>query len=222
MSIAMDRPLLRGHRHLLMFLLVMILCGSFVNRMAGFDWVLSIMFTFVMLASVRTISAQPRHFWPALILAFVGLIAQFGADFRSSGLMEGIRYVASSLLLFWISSLLLRDVILRSREVTQDLLFGAVNIYLLVGFAFAFLYGYLEYLIPGTFAGIDALGRYEDNVMPFAYFSFVTMTTLGYGDLLPQAQFAATLAVLQAVFGQFYLAILVARLVGLHVVRGRS
>ena len=69
---------------------------------------------------------------------------------------------------------------------------------------------------PGSFAGLPAdAGVHFDSSLVF--FSFVTMTTLGYGDIVPASPAARSLATLQAVVGQLYLAVLVARLVGLHV-----
>jgi hypothetical protein len=102
-----------------------------------------------------------------------------------------------------------------------------VNIYLLVGFGFSLLYGFMEYLQPGSFRGVENFLARDGSVASFTYFSFVTMTTLGYGDVVPLTAFGATAAwvqaafgqLVQAAFGQLYLAILVARLVSAYMPR---
>jgi hypothetical protein len=101
-----------------------------------------------------------------------------------------------------------------ARRVDAEHVAGALNAYLLIGIAFGGFYATLESLTPGTLRGatLGASPELDDAV----YFSFVTMATLGYGDLVPATRAARALAVLEAVFGQLYLAVLVARLVSLY------
>jgi voltage-gated potassium channel Kch len=77
-------------------------------------------------------------------------------------------------------------------------------------------------LQPGAFAAPTPIGPddYVARVMQMRYFSFVTLTTVGYGDVVPRTPAARTLAMLEAIMGQFYLVALVGRLVGLHIVHG--
>jgi hypothetical protein len=106
--------------------------------------------------------------------------------------------------------------------VTAELILGAINVYLMIGMAFAFLYGLIEHLQPGSFTGLAAFSGAPERVIEFVYFSFVTMTTLGYGDVSPLTSYAMTASYAEAMFGQLYLAILVARLVGLYIARPRG
>ena len=97
-------------------------------------------------------------------------------------------------------------------DISPNRLIGAVCVYLLLGVIWALAYTMLEMLSPGSFGGFTPLqGRGWDS--EWLYFSFVTMTTLGYGDILPVSATARVLAYMQAVFGQLYVAILVAGLV---------
>jgi voltage-gated potassium channel Kch len=106
---------------------------------------------------------------------------------------------------------LLIVVVLGEGRVDAERICAALCVYLLAGIAFGGLYAALESSAPGSLRGAPtfALG---DAV----YFSFVTLATLGYGDITPAASAARALAVLEAVFGQLYLAVLIARLVGLY------
>jgi hypothetical protein len=98
--------------------------------------------------------------------------------------------------------------ILKARTVTRDEIFGAAALYLLIGVTWGVAYGVLEYLHPGNFS------FKPDGFPDFIYFSFVTMTTLGYGDMLPVSNAARSLAILESATGVLYMASLIARLVG--------
>jgi hypothetical protein len=102
---------------------------------------------------------------------------------------------------------------LRTRSVDQEHLFAALDAYLLVGLIFGFAYTLLDQISPDSFGspleGDLDLGR-------GFYFSFVTLATLGYGDVVPIGGTARGIAILEAVAGQMYLAVLVARLVSLY------
>ena len=100
---------------------------------------------------------------------------------------------------------------------------NALSVYLIIGFAFAAIYnlaGFAE-IPPGTDLGFD---RNDPDFAAFAttYFSFVTLTTLGYGDIAPENARIASIAVVQVLIGQSYLAVIVSRLVGLVVVKSRK
>jgi hypothetical protein len=74
---------------------------------------------------------------------------------------------------------------------------------------------------PGLFDGKFMDHALQDQLMGFIYFSFVTITTLGYGDITPTTTGVATLTYLEALIGQLYIAIMIARLVGLYAARDK-
>ena len=105
-----------------------------------------------------------------------------------------------------------------SREISANRVVGAVTLYLLFGVLWAIIYAVVERANPGSFTGVTeplTQGWSSD----WLYFSFVTMTTLGYGDITPISATARTFSYLQAVFGQFYIAILIAGLVGAYIAK---
>jgi len=106
-------------------------------------------------------------------------------------------------------------IVVKSEKVTQETIFAAVVAYLLIALMWAYLYMILEIVIPGSFSVPERSIRAE--TMQFEYFSFVTITTLGYGDIIPLTNKASALALLEALIGQIYLVVLVAWLVGMHV-----
>jgi Ion channel len=108
---------------------------------------------------------------------------------------------------------------LRSGPVTFHRIQGAVAAYLLLGVIWAHAYSLMALLRPGAFSGQVSPA---DGPRAWLYFSFVTLTTVGYGDVLPVHPAARSLAMLEAVVGPLYLAILVARLVSLAVAPGQQ
>jgi hypothetical protein len=110
---------------------------------------------------------------------------------------------------------------MRSSEVTIDTIAGAACAYTLLALVWANLYLLLEVLRPGSF-NIPAawlLGPGRDPSAALAYFSFATLTTVGYGDITAAWPGAGGMAAAEAIVGQLYLAITIARLVGLHTAR---
>ncbi len=134
-------------------------------------------------------------------------------------------HLASSIaaLVFYLSTVVIISVdVVGGGTVDRNKLCGAVCIYLLIGLLFAQMFlimsainpDYFKFSAGGTLAGASAT-RQELGV-DLTYFSFVTLTTMGYGDILPATPVSRMLAAMEAVVGQIYLAVLVARLVSLY------
>lgn len=98
-------------------------------------------------------------------------------------------------------------------QVTSNSIIGSICIFLLLGLIWAMLYLLLAEFIPDSFSGIEVT-NWKQNFSDFVYFSFVTLTTLGFGDLLPVSPIARFLVYMEAVVGVFYMAIVVSSLVG--------
>ena len=101
-------------------------------------------------------------------------------------------------------------------DINTNRIVGAICVYLLLGVIWAMTYTVVELATPNSFAGFSPMQE-QGWDSEWLYFSFVTMTTLGYGDILPISATARGLAYIQAVVGQFYIAVLVAGLVGAYV-----
>jgi voltage-gated potassium channel len=100
---------------------------------------------------------------------------------------------------------------MRARSVDLEHLYAALSAYLLAGTFFGIFYWVLEQIAPRTFAAAGDFSR-----MSAIYFSFVTLATLGYGDIVPRTDVARGLAIVEGVGGQLFLAVMVARLVSLY------
>jgi hypothetical protein len=108
--------------------------------------------------------------------------------------------------------------VLRETEVTIDTIFAAIVAYMLGALAFAAAYSALYVLAPASFAFPAAVTTAENGAidMQMIYFSFVTIATLGYGDITPHLPFSQMLVVCEAMFGQFYVAVVLAWLVSMY------
>ena len=106
--------------------------------------------------------------------------------------------------------------LLLSGSVNVNKIIGAICMYLLLGINWAIFYLFINMAIPGSFHGLAATDI-GTQLAELIYYSFVTMTTMGYGDLIPVKPLARTVAYLQAIVGQFYVAVLVAWLVGMYL-----
>jgi Ion channel len=106
--------------------------------------------------------------------------------------------------------------VMRAVTVDAEHLYAALSAYLLTGIFFGIFYWVLEHVEPGTFAAPAEFSR-----MSAIYFSFVTLATLGYGDIVPRTDVARGLAIVEGVGGQLFLAVMVARLVSLYA-RGKE
>ena len=130
----------------------------------------------------------------------------------------GFSYVHLFLLLcffLWMTWLVARQVLFTGGITSNDIV-GAICIYMMLGMIWAILYLFLAEAVPGAFNGLSQ-APWLDNFNIAIYFSFVTITTLGYGDISPAMPLARFLVYMEAIIGVFYMAILVASLIGVRM-----
>jgi hypothetical protein len=124
----------------------------------------------------------------------------------------------SVLFISCVTASIVYDVVLRAK-VTMETLRGVICAYFMVAFAFAYIYFLIEYITPGTlhFTGrMVSLYSFNHFLSEMLYFSFVTLLTIGYGDITVVRDIGQTAAVIEGIIGQFYVAILVARIVSVY------
>jgi len=177
--------------------------------------IINFTFTLTIVIGVWSLIDDRKWFQFGLGLAAFSFLLSLLNYFYSSQFI----YIASIfvLLFFLINSLVLAiKHILFGPKIDVNKIVGSVTIYLLIGIIWALLYGLVEEIFAGSFEGTH-LAKDGSRFWDLIYFSFVTLTTLGYGDILPVNTYARTLAYMEAIVGQFYIAILVASLVSAHL-----
>lgn len=172
-------------------------------------------FVCLLLYSVWVISHEKRVIW--LSIVFLGLIELTlipGLSLRPSMLLLFFRDVGATLFyaLMFVSCV---NFTLKDVKVNITTLFGSLSAYLFLGLFWAYLFQTLMYANPHSFKGLAVNFDNWDN--DFIYYSFVTLTTLGYGDVIPVSSMAKTLSWMAAYSGQVYLTILMAILVAKFV-----
>ena len=169
----------------------------------------------LLVIGIWSLKSSARFFSVGIALVIAGIILNvLVASFPSAVFLYGSLAALFSFLL--ISIFCTFKQVVFDTEISANRLVGAVCIYLLLGVIWAVAYSILEMTFPGSFQGFLPLEDREWD-SEWLYLSFVTMTTLGYGDISPVSAIARALAYIQAIFGQFYIAILVAGLVGAHI-----
>ena len=154
-------------------------------------------------------------FYIGIALILLNIPAMFTRLLLESESAHAVSYT-SGLLFLLLSIIGAAYQVFRRDRVDLNKIVGALCIYLLIGAIFALCFQLLEDFSPGSFSGLEG---HEGHALSWRliYFSFVTLTTLGYGDVLPLTLYAETLVTLEAVLGQFYLAVLVAGLISAYL-----
>ena len=201
---------------LLVSLLLFLIVHPFIEAKGAVP-VTGIFMSAIMVAGIYSVINDRRFLIIALVLVVPALSSRWLLHFSPTAWLIIVDFV-SEILFLGFNAVTILSYILRQRAVTVDMIYGAVCAYLLFGIVWGLIFGLLEFVEPGSFviAGAAAMES-QDLAVTMLYYSFVTLTTLGYGDLVPVTPPARSLSFLEAAFGQLYLAILIARLVGMHI-----
>ena len=176
-------------------------------------------------AGIYLVSNSRVTMWLLIIATLFWLIAGSTYAFRPD--LIWANYLVYIILIFFQSALVVVLVrfIFRTTVVNRDVLLAAITVYLLLGAVFVSVYGIIETITwfpdQTTHAFIDGLNEYDADFpwQTFVYYSYATLTTLGYGDILPVTFWARSAATFEAVVGVLYTAVIVARLIGLYAAR---
>ncbi len=203
---------------LLVVVLVMLVLSPLIPLGRPIGIALTVATFLAVFAALQAVWAHPRLKVVAVALGLGGWLLRTIGDpqhgLRVSGDLLGFLF----LLLVLVS--VLGDV-LRARRVTADTVMGAACVYILMGVAWGYLFDIVEWLEPGSFVlSADALADSAVRSAQLTYFSFITLTTVGYGDITPLTPAARVFSMVEGLIGQLYIAILIARLVGLHTAAG--
>jgi hypothetical protein len=198
---------------LLFAILLMFALRPFLEPFVRIGLLSDIFFSLVMLSGIQAISYNKRDRVLSFATAIPALLLGWNAELLH---VPALTLPASifAALFFALALILILSHVNRQREVTRDVVMGAVCAYFLVGILWAYVYSFLEGASPGSFSLPKDLTGSPGH---FIYYSFITLTTVGYGDVVPISNPARSLAVLEAMVGQMYLAVTMARLVAVHI-----
>jgi hypothetical protein len=196
---------------LLLMLAMPIFSGGVFGRVIG-----QVLWSVVLVAGAYAVSRRRQ----VLMLSIALLIPSFALGWLDVAIeLRWLGYVAPGLMVLFsvlVTLTIMRDI-LTEKDVTLDTIFGSGCVYLLIGIVFAELFMLIHTAAPNSIGGSVAGATSDVVFSELLYYSFVTLTTLGYGDITPTSDLARSTSVFEAILGQFYLTVLVARLVGLHL-----
>jgi len=201
---------------LLVLILSLLVLTPFLDDFVRTRILMDVFLTAIFGAIIFAIRSKRSHVIIASFLVLPLIISTWSIYFVEFTHMSLLTRIFGALFFAYAVALILQ-IIARSNEITRETIYAAIVAYLLIALMWAFLYMVLEVLAPGSFSFPERAIR--TDTMRFEYFSFVTITTLGYGDIAPLTNKASALVLLEALIGQVYLVVLVAWLVGMHVSR---
>ncbi len=201
-----------------LFLLISILCllvlAPIFNGFVGIRILMNIFTTVILVSGVYAVSKKKYVTITAALLALPMIASIWINHFVDRPYLVFIGDCFGILFLAF-TVIIILSFIFKEKEVSVNVIYSSIVVYLLIAIMWAFVFSVIESIHPGSFEiGKDQI---EIGRSLFLYYSFVTITTLGYGDITPITSIANSFSFLEAVTGQLYIAILIARLVGMHI-----
>lgn len=217
------QPGLRGHRfgrfsavHLLIALALFFTCAPLVEEIKGGDLIMAILLSLILLSAVIAVADSKYVLVIAVVLAIPAVAGRWINHFRPDLVHPAVFLVCALVLMTFLVVRLLRFV-LRARSVNTEVLCASIAAYLVLGLIWTTAYWLVDQLTPGGAFSFNTNGGTRSmNGFTGFYFSFITLSTVGYGDITPVSRIARWLAAMEAMTGLLYVAVLIARLVSLY------
>lgn len=206
-----------GYQGLFILMLLGLVLTAFLFHHRFINILANVFFTLIFILAVYSLSDRKIYFIVTLILA-LGSGTTSWVYFTTEHHIALFFDVATNVLFFGYMVVLFAIKVFHHEVVDSETIFGALCIYFFVAFFWAFAFYLMDLSEPQSFY----LGARSKDITSYMYFSLVTLSTLGYGDITPHTPPAKILSALEAVLGQLYLAVVVARFVGIEIASKRS
>ena len=220
-ALGLGRRNIPGRYTLLLFLVLLMIVGEpmfAAHRVA--QGLASVSMSLVLLAALYTLNVSPAYFAIGLLVMLPAFVTRWALHWYRTPELEVFSALSASAFIFITVVGLVRELF-SVKRVTLDTISAAICAYLLMGLGWGFLFAVVAIEHPGSFSRVLLVHSGSSpmfmSLHNFFYYSFVCLTTTGYGDIAPTSDPARVLSVLESVTGQMYLAILIARLVSLEV-----
>ena len=208
--------------YLLSSLIFLLFSGACIDEfISGYGQGIILLATIItMVIAIWSIRSTRYIFNTGIVLLSLAILTSLLIKFLNIKEFELI-YISLLLLFFLLTLKPALEQALFSGRVTKNNIIGSICIYLLLGLIWTMLYLLITEIFPNSFSGIEVVG-WKKNLPDFIYFSFVTLTTLGFGDILAVSPLARFLSYMEAIVGVFYMAIVVSSLVGAKMSESQS
>jgi len=208
---------------LLIALVALMLIEPLVGPSFVGQTIVQLLFTMVLLTSFLAVLKKKSEVAIPIVYIVITLISAWTAHFfHQPAWLAVTTPFFGLLLLIHVVLALIRHVFTGREQVTPDILYGAVDIYLLIALIFAFLAALVEAVAPESYAGKMVPHTEELTMAPYLYLSLNNLTGIGFAAVVPTSRLAMMLGFVEAIAANMYLAILVARLVGMQMSQRRE
>jgi Ion channel len=222
-------PILRAFQgkygYLLAAMIVLLASSPLIVQGRVWATLLSAVFGGVLLASIHAASSRKSSLIVGLVLVMADLVTMDLVTFQEKKWLAPLHFLIVLAILVYATVVIL-EAVLRDAVVTVHTLQAAICVYLLMGLIWACYYALIDLAMPGSIQFVQISPgpltpamimrqRYHELI----YYSYSTLTTLGYGDVIPVNGFTRIGACFEAIIGQCYLAVLIGRLIGLHIMQ---
>ena len=205
---------------LLIALVALFACAPLAEEVKNGDLIVASLLSLVLLAAILAVAHRRRTLVIAILLAVPTLAARWANHFRPDLVRPAVFLIGGLVVFIFVVTHLLRFV-LRAPSVTLEVLCASISAYLMLGLIWTIAYWLVDRLTPGgAFSYNTNAGGHSMNGFTGFYFSFITLSTVGYGDITPASPIARWLAAMEAMTGMLYVAVLIARLVSLYSAPG--
>ena len=196
--------------YIIVAIILVLLINPFIRPLGLIGHLIStLLLAMIPLASAHALTEDRKKAIIVLLIAAPFVILDGLNVFFTNRPLMVVAFSFGTILYFYIVFLLVKNL-LSIRVITADLIYCAISIYLLIGIMWAGIYTVLEGIWPGSFSGTS-------GTVDLLYFSFVTLTTVGFGDVAPLSVLGKRLAVFEAAMGSIYMAVIIAMIVGRYM-----
>ncbi len=197
-------------------MVLFMVCAPAFERLAWGDFILSTTMSLMMLSGVLAVGASRRKLVLGLLLVIPAMVIRWLGHTQANP-MPPLLFLLGALVFMTYVTVNLVEFIVRAPAVSSEVLCAGVVVYLILGILWTLAYTAVEELQPGAFAfTTGGEGQHTMKGVTALYYSFITLNTVGYGDIVPVSAVARMLAVMESTTGLFYMALMVARLVSLY------
>lgn len=203
--------------YLFLSLIVFLFSAAVVAEYPGSigEDIFSIVTMLMLIVSIKSLKSEKTWMWAVYALIALFILLTASAKFFEHQVT--VYFTLAVLLIFFTGSFIMAaKQVLLVGDIDGNKIIGSLSLYLLLGLIWAVIYLLLLVMDPTAFSGIET-GNWQQSFSRVAYYSFVTLTTLGYGDILPTNHVAEFFVYLEAIVGVFYMAIIVSSLISLRL-----
>jgi len=176
-------------------------------------------FSIILISALYALRGNNKYFNQITIISAIALISNFAAYFTTYKFLDNLSLILNTTFFICAAGFMFRSVFY-NQKVSLNTIMGAICVYIIIGMAWGMVYELLDTFVPQSFNIKDialATSQMDSFVRNYMYYSLATISTLGSSTVVPFSTPALYLSALEAIFGQMYLTILVARLVGMHI-----